>query len=633
MLQRNSDYSDEICPLSHYISDVNVSEMMAQELKSLGYSHCFYLAGGNIMHLIAAFSQHFIMIPVIHEVTATIAVDNFNELASRSHLENPRKAFALVTVGPGLTQAVTGIVGSHIDSRELLVIGGQVKSTDLKKTMERQRGMQEVDGVTLIKPYTKLARRIDGPISREEIRLLASESWKNRKGPVFIEICLYIQGREFLDEILSPTESKVLNNRENQKFVESQNRLKLNELQKSIVNSKRPMLLIGGGVSLSERDLRPLLGKWGMPVATTWNASDRIASNSKFYGGRPNWWGQRWANFLIQQCDLLIVVGSSLGYHQTGFNIKSFAPHARIVHVDIDIHALSRLGSRNPLTILSDANEFLLEGFTSCFNDAKDLHDRWSNWLMYVQFLREKLPLVESKTNLNHNIFLNPYEFIHDLNTHYECDLNIVPCSSGGACTSSMQVIEQRSGDLMVLSKGLGSMGYGIPAAIGAAFANDRITLCIEGDGGVLQNIQDLGTIVNNNLPIKLFVLSNEGYASIRGTQEKYFKNKVFGCDAKSGVGLPKLESIAEAFGLEYQKISKVEYGTGEWKEKLREKRPTLFEVFVSPNQVFYPRIESSIQNNGEMTSNPIHKMSPELDFSLEESVSTYISKEDRVQI
>jgi len=307
--------------------------------------------------------------------------------------------------------------------------------------------------------------------------------------------------------------------------------------------------------------------------------------------------------------------------------------YARIVHVDIDIHALSRLGSRNPLTILSDANEFLLEGFTSCFNDAKDLHDRWSNWLMYVQFLREKLPLVESKTNLNHNIFLNPYEFIHDLNTHYECDLNIVPCSSGGACTSAMQVIEQRSGDLMVLSKGLGSMGYGIPAAIGAAFANDRITLCIEGDGGVLQNIQDLGTIVNNNLPIKLFVLSNEGYASIRGTQEKYFKNKVFGCDAKSGVGLPKLESIAEAFGLEYQKISKVEYGTGEWKEKLREKRPTLFEVFVSPNQPFYPRIESSIQNNGKMTSNPIHQMSPELDFSIEESVSTYISKEDRVQI
>jgi acetolactate synthase-1/2/3 large subunit len=610
---------------------MNVSEMMAQELKSLGYSHCFYLAGGNIMHLIAAFSQHFVMIPVIHEVTATIAVDNFNELASRSHLENPRKAFALVTVGPGLTQAVTGIVGSYIDGRQLLVIGGQVKSVDLKKTIERQRGMQEVDGVTLIKPYTKLARRIDGPISREEFRLLASESWKNRKGPIFIEVCLDIQGGKFLDENLFSTESKVLNNnQENQKFVELQNRLNLNELQKCIVNSKRPMLLIGGGVSLSERDLRPLLEKWGMPVATTWNASDRIAANSKFYGGRPNWWGQRWANFLIQQCDLLIVVGSSLGYHQTGFNIHEFAPHAKIVHVDIDTHTLSRLGSRNPLTIQSDANEFLLEGFTSCFNDPKNLNARWSNWLMYVQFLREKLPLIESSTELNHNIFLNPYEFIHDLNTNYECDLNIVPCSSGGACTSSMQVIEQRSGDLLVLSKGLGSMGYGIPAAIGAAFSNDRMTLCIEGDGGVLQNIQDLGTIVNNNLPIKLFVLSNEGYASIRGTQEKYFKNKVFGCDSRSGVGLPKLESIAEGFGMEYQKISKIEYVTGEWKEKLRERKPTLFEVFVSPHQVFYPRIESSIQDTGEMVSNPIHKMFPELDFSLEESVSKYIAKEDR---
>jgi acetolactate synthase-1/2/3 large subunit len=600
--------------------------MMAEELCVLGYSHCFYLAGGNIMHLVAAFSQYFEMVPVLHEVTAIISVDAFNELSSRSNLERNKKAFALVTVGPGLTQAVTGIVGSFIDSREVLIIGGQVKSTDLKNSAERQRGMQEVDGISLIGQFTKFAKRVKEPISREEFRLIVSQTWKNRKGPVFIEVCLDIQGTTHPNQNVISDESK--------KFLaqEIEDLKNKSDLQNQLISfrdliskSKRPLLLLGGGVSLSQGEIEPLLQFWGLPVATTWNAADRVSASSEFYAGRPNWWGQRWANFVIQQCDLLIVVGSSLGFHQTGFNLESFAPSSALIQIDIDSTAFSRLESKKSICIRVDANQFLSRYLVSVLQGCTEEKKAWQSWIRYIQFLRQKLPLVEESTMPNKDFFINPYHFIHDLISNFNSDLNIVPCSSGGAYTCTMQVVEQKPNHLIVSSKGLGSMGYGIPAAIGAAFANNRITFCIEGDGGILQNIQDLGTIAINNLPIKLFVMSNSGYASIRGTQKNYFEDKVFGCDVQSGVGIPDFGLISRAFGIEYQIITKAEYESGEWRKNLMSKSPELFEVLVSPEQNFHPRIESKLLDSGTIISNPIHKMYPELNYETEKAVSEFL--------
>ena len=588
------------------------SDDIATWLLDLNFKTCFFVAGGNVMHLIESFSTKIRMVPVIHEVAAVIAADYFNEASSADRFVNG-KAFALVTAGPGVTNTVTGVAGAFIDSRELLILGGQVKSTDLKIGEERQRGIQEIDGVSLLSTVTKKSIRVNKRMDEYCFKEIISIASLPRKGPVFLEICLDVQGSKS-----NPLEDRRNFNFQNFSKVEpsiESNFALVEDVIQLISLADRPILLLGGGFPRGEEHLIEMLKTTSIPIATTWHGSDRIGADFESYAGRPNMFGQRWANIVLQQADLIIVLGSSLGVQQTGFNLTEFAPIARILQVDVDLSSMKFNQLENLIPVHSSIENFIkvLNQKSAYLIETKKVI--WDSWNKDIQKIRRKLPLVEELTE-EFQEFVNPFRFIEFLSSIAPRDLNLIPCSSGGSYTSTMQVFEQRDGNLIVSSRGLGSMGIGLSGAIGVAVANNKLTWLIEGDGGVLQNIQELATITIQQLPIKVIIFANNGYASIRKTQKKYFDGNYVGCDVATGLGSPDFELLAKSFGLRY--LSFTAEGDYEVLEKeLLTLEPTVIYVEISPDQQFIPKIESRLNSDGSMQSNPLHLMFPELNDDL----------------
>ena len=306
------------------------SDHVTSLLSSLGYSHCFFVPGGNIMHLLNSARLHMNWVPFVHEVSAAVAVEYFNEV-SQGYQENPgrRRAYALVTAGPGLTNAVTGIAGAFLESRECLVLGGQVKSIDLSKGQVRQRGIQEVDGVSIASPVSKLSARVEQPLPLSDLRELVLSGHRARKGPVFLEFCLDAQGAEVED--LIPV-SEVAS----EPSLPAPEVKQIDQVAQMIEKSERPIILIGGGIDFTHAfRLRETLAQSGLPLMTTWNGIDRVDHSSPNYLGRPNTWGQRAANVLLAQADLVVALGTRLGIQQTGFNWKEWT-QGKVIQVEID---------------------------------------------------------------------------------------------------------------------------------------------------------------------------------------------------------------------------------------------------------------------------------------------------------
>jgi acetolactate synthase-1/2/3 large subunit len=560
------------------------------------YTHCYFVAGGNTMHLLDAARKVFKCIPVINEVAAGIAAEYFNE-------SNPdgKKAFALVTAGPGLTNIVTAIAGAYLESRELLVIGGQVKRSDLKSPGLRQRGIQEIDGRAIVQPITISSKTI---LEQEPFSEIQASIHSNLKpGPVFLEIPLDVQGSE-----LAIRDEKVrLENKSTNITTPDQNLL--NSLVEQLGNCERPILLLGGGLGRKvSRNLESQIEKLGIPVMTTWNGMDRYGKDLKNYWGRPNTWGQRSSNLLIQQCDLLIAVGTRLGLQQTGFAWEEFAPLAKIYQIDIDKAELEKGHPRIDVRIQSDAGEFLSRLITLIGFNQND----YSSWLRFGSDVFEAFPLNDVRNTTGPG-FISPYVFVQILSEKLNKSDVVIPCSSGGAFTVSMQALVPKNGQIIVTNKGLASMGYGLSGAIGAAESTQARTILIEGDGGFAQNLQELGTLAAQGLNVKVFVFANSGYASIRMTQKNYFDGIYLGCDVETGLGLPDWRYIAKAYGLKYTKIEDAELVNQTLTEVLESNGPEFIEVKIDPEQTYYPKITSRILSSGAMASNPLHLMTPEL--------------------
>lgn len=569
--------------------------LLGELAETEGFTHCFFVAGGNIMHLLDAARKRFACIPVVHEVTAGIAAEYFNE-ANKSG----KKAFALVTAGPGLTNIVTSIAGAYLESRELLVIGGQVKTTDLRSEGIRQRGIQEVDGKSIVECITVKSETLNRPIAFSEIS--KSLRFSKRPGPIFLEIPLDVQAAEVAFNLSdSKTEPK------SAAWSESENKF-LNDLLSDLeFKSKRPIILLGGGLSResAQKHISGLVN-CQIPIMTTWNGMDRYSSEFPNYWGRPNTWGQRSSNILIQQSDLVIAIGSRLGLQQTGFAWQEFAPLAKIYQVDIDRGEITKGHPKIHKGLQYDAGEFL-ERF---INSIPKLS--FDSWIEFGQKVRRYFPTNESsnKTSVG---YISPYSFVEKLSGKLKSSDVIIPCSSGGAFTVTMQAFEPKFGQIIISNKGLASMGYGLAGAIGACMTECNRTILLEGDGGFAQNLQELGTVVQNKLNLKLFIFSNEGYASIRMTQKNYFDGNYLGCDVKTGLGLPKWEFISKAYGIRYRSIdanSDLEY---ELNDVLTSNNSEFVEVKVDPEQTYFPKISSSVLEDGSMASNPLHLMSPDL--------------------
>ena len=574
---------------------IKYSDQVAIWLRDVGYTHYFYVGGGNIMHLTESLSRYLIGVPVVHEVAAGIGAEYFNEVSEE------KKALALVTAGPGLTNIITALSGAFLESRELLVIGGQVKTSDLASEGMRSRGIQEVNGVELVRSTTKEAYRFYKPLAAKEFIEKISNSWRPRKGPVFLEMPLDIQAA-MVEEVNTPLALKstlpIIEERELNKVVAAYNAACM------------PIVLIGGGVdrAVAMRH-HELLGRLNVPIMTTYNGADRVDGDADFYLGRPNTWGQRASNIIIQQSDCIIAVGTRLGLQQTGFNWQEFGRDALIYHIDIDPSELNKGHPRTDRKYAVDANNFIERFLSSPLQLKKE-------WINYSQGIRQRIPRIEGVNNTGDG-FISPYQFIVDLETQTTQDDLVIPCSSGSAFTLAMQLYKQKAGQKIVTNKSLASMGYGLSGAIGAslAYSNTRRTILIEGDGGFAQNMQELGTAELNKLNLKIFIFNDQGHASIRMTQINYFKGKYLGCDRASGLGLPNWMRLFGAWDIPVMEINKGFTSDREFIERFNSKGLQAFLVSIDPEQTYFPKIASRVTSAGSMESNPIDKMSPETNF------------------
>jgi acetolactate synthase-1/2/3 large subunit len=501
------------------------------------------------------------------------------------------------------------MAGAFLESRDLLVIGGQVKSQDLKSPKLRQNGIQEIDGLSLVKSVCKTTLQIAKPLSREIVLDAISKGLSPKKGPVFVEFCLDAQAS---NQIAEPALVKI------PKVTPSKSS-SFDSVRSHISESKRPILLIGGGVSRSFANSKlKSLEDLGIPLMTTWNGADRIPSNSRSFFGRPNTWGQRSANILIQQADLVIAVGTRLGLQQTGFNWQNFIPQGNVIQVEIDEHELEKLNPERIERIQMDADDFLSNLIQQCPKlDTRE-------WTDFCRSVSELIPLSESANKVRDG-FINAYDFYLELSKHLVRTDSVIPSSSGASETVAMQALNQVEGNVVITSKGLASMGYGLGGAIGTAFATGSRVIHIEGDGGFAQNLQDFGTVVANNLPIKTFILCNDGYASIRMTQKSYFGGHYVGCDSNTGLMLPDWATFFSAYGITALVLDPLNPFRIEVVNQLNSPGPSVFLVPIDPEQTYFPKITSRVVAGGGMESNPLHLMTPDLPEDIARIVFRYL--------
>jgi acetolactate synthase-1/2/3 large subunit len=585
------------------------AEVVVDWLKEMGYTHCFFVAGGNCMHLLDAVRSRMTCIPVVHEVAGGIAAEYFNEA------QDDKKAFVVITAGPGVTNIVTAIGGAYLESRELLILGGQVKTSDLADGGLRQRGIQEICGIDIVEDICKTTAQLTAPIPRAEFEALVQSGCTGRPGPVFIEMCLDVQGAPVEAADLDGGTAPVLDP-PSDRMVSGEQAAEV--IAEAIRGAERPVILLGAGVSRATADaVRPALRELGVPLQCTWNGADRLGADEPLYVGRPNTWGQRGANLVLAQSDCIVALGSRLGLQQTGFNWQEFAPVGRVLQVDIDPAELDKGHPVVDVPIVADANDTLRALCTQRFGD-------YSEWLAYAREVAA-LPL-DDPANDTAPGYISPYSFVEDLSGLCTADDVVIPCSSGGANSVMMQALMQKEGQVVITDKGLASMGYGLSGAIGAALAlPDRKTILVEGDGGFAQNLQELATVRVNDLHLKIFIFANDGYASIRSTQRNYFDGAYLGCDIRTGLGFPEWNNLFHAFGIPSVDLSEGWTENAEFLVLWNAPGPAAFIVPVDPEQTYFPKISSRVRADGGMESNPLHMMSPDLEPVVAERVTRYL--------
>jgi acetolactate synthase-1/2/3 large subunit len=489
---------------------------------------------------------------------------------------------------------------------------------DLAPPGLRQLGIQEVDGVAMASPVCKRSLCIKEPLSAESLIAEVAESWRDRPGPVFLELPLDVQASQVPEDWASLDHSAYA---QSQDLVSPLDPQVVVGLAARITAAQRPVLLLGGGLShRTARALQSVLSSLDLPIMTTWNGADRYPAHHANYAGRPNTWGQRSSNLILQQADLVLAVGSRLGLQQTGFNWQQFVPLGEVVQVDIDAAELAKSNPKLTTGIQADADVFLTELLKNPLGQHRE-------WLTFSQRLRALLPLSEASNSTPEN-YLNPYDMVMDLSLLCVPGDHIVPCSSGGAFTVMMQAFDMRPEQTMLTDKGLASMGYGLSGAIGVSIADPlRRTVLVEGDGGFTQNLQELGTVAVNGLNLKIFLFCNEGYASIRMTQKNYFEGAYIGCDVTSGLGFPDWVKLCEAYGIPSLQLAENWPKNSAFLDHWFSKGPAIFLVPLHPEQSYYPKISSRISPSGGMESNPLHLMTPDLPADTAELAMPYFPR------
>lgn len=544
----------------------------------------FTVSGGGCIHLIDSLgkTEGVKYIAPHHEQAAAIAAEGYSRL-------NNKLGVCIVTSGPGGTNAITGTLCSWLDSIPVLVISGQVNksmTTNHTGLTLRQLGDQEFNIVESVKNMTKFAVQIN---DSKDIKFYLDKACKlattGRPGPVWLDIPLDVQSDTINpDELIGWDDIAALP-------VPSDN--EINEIMDKWSNAKKPLMIVGHGIRLSNGidELYQLLNKSNIPTITAVNGNDIVNIDYPYYYGRFGTHAQICANKLLGECDFLLTIGSRLYVRQTGYNFKSFADQAYKVHVDIDKDELNKPTLFSDLKIHSDAKKFIQKIITEKIPVTNQ------EWIDQCNNIRVESPKVLQRHRDNKN-YVSHYAFMEKLSKLIPSDYHIVT-SDGSANVVTMQVMDLKGNQRLITNTGCAPMGYGLPAAIGAS-TNHKI-VCLEGDGSLHLNIQELQTVKHYNLPIKIILLNNDGYLSIKISQKTFFNGKYVASEKNSGVSFPSFEKVVNAYGIPYVSIKHGEDIEAVLNDFLSREGPCLCEVFTDPDEYHEPKVVASLDKNGKM--------------------------------
>jgi acetolactate synthase-1/2/3 large subunit len=598
---------------------MKLSDYVVQFIAGQGVKHVFLVTGGGAMHLNNSLAGEPRLIPVcnLHEQASAIAAENYSKATNNLGV-------CMVTTGPGGTNAVTGVAGAWLDSTPMLFVSGQVKRPDRafdsnnKPLGVRQVGVQEVDIVSIIGSITKYAVTVLEPNDvRYHLEKATYLARSGRPGPVWIDIPLDVQAYPIDDPAtlrgFDPAEFPPHDGR----IKPAELNLEVGEILKKLNQAERPMLLIGNGVRLAraEAGMERLMRALDVPAEVTWLAIDLMADDDPLYVGRPGTIAQRGANFAIQNCDFLLSIGARLDRVVTGYAPERFAREACKVMVDIDSAELEKMGGTIHFPICADAGDFINAMLQQAAGIEKK--DR-SAWKQRCATWRERYPLV-LPIHKDPDSRVSAYNFAEVMSSELDEGDYIVSGSSGTGIELFLLAFRTKRGQRIFHTTALGAMGFGIPAALGAGIAcvpngSRRRIVCVDGDGGFQFNIQELETVARLNLPIKFFVLNNEGYGSIRASQTAFFGSCKIGCDAATGQTLPDVRRVAEAYGIATDAITSQRNLGEEIRRVLAAPGPVVCDVQIALDEIRQPRLSSVQLADGSFVSKPLEDLWPFLD-------------------
>jgi acetolactate synthase I/II/III large subunit len=574
-----------------------------------GVNHIFLLSGGGAMHLNDALARSpgLTFICNHHEQASAIAAENYSKATNNLGV-------ALVTTGPGGTNAITGVAGAWLDSVPMLVLSGQVKRADRMYRSDgtplgvRQRGSQEVDIVSVVKPITKYALTVLDPQSiRYHLEKAVHLARTGRPGPVWIDIPVDVQAAPVDPESMVGFDATELST-ETRADLSS----KVREVMERLSRSKRPFIFAGNGVRVSgcADAFEKLVRRLNVPVGLTWLAMDLLDDDDPLFVGRPGTVASRGANFALQNADFVLVIGARLDPPLMGWDAHLFAREAYKVAVDIDRAELQKLQGIIDAPVRADARAFIETMLQQA--QAQSPTDR-GPWLHRCREWKARYPVVLPEHRVPGKVSV--YHLSEVIGQEAGPDDRVVSGSSGSAIEVFLLAYRARRGRRVFHTAGLGAMGYGIPASIGVCLGSGgKKTVCVDGDGGFQLNIQELATIAHLKLPIKFFVLNNSGYASIRASQTNFFGGPNIGCDSNTGVAVPDYEKIARAYGLETAVIEDQSDLHSAVHRVLHTPGPVVCDVHVIADEIRAPRVTSIQRADGSFVSKPLEDLWPFLD-------------------
>lgn len=576
---------------------IKVSDYIFDFLNSKGIDTIFSVSGGAAAHLLNSVKEKNLKyICNYHEQACAMAAEGYARVANKP-------ACVLVTNGPGSTNTITGVVGAYQDSIPMIIISGQVPVNQslgsLKDIKLRQLGVQECNIIDMVKDITKYAVQITDPKTISyHLAMAYNEATTNRMGPVWLDIPLDIQ-----NSMIEVPEEFIIDKNFN---ITDYN---INEIIDIIFASKRPLLVTGNGIHLSQTEnlFIQLKDKLKIPVISTWTSKDIMAQSDPLFVGNFGLLGERAGNFAVQNADLLLILGSRLSIPNIGYQSHLFSPKSTKIMVDIDKNELKKPTINIDYPINEDLNNFFTN-LLSVLNN-KDI-PKWDEWIDKTQLWKTKYPVFQPEYKTN-NDKINSFYFMEMLSDKLT-DNNIIVTDMGASYTCTMQSLQMNGKNRLFTSSACCSMGFGLPGAIGAYFGNQKKDIIlITGDGGLQMNIQEFQTVIHNKIPLKIFVLNNNGYLAISLMQDNLFKSNYIGSNNESGISSPDFVKLAEVYGFKTYKFNNNNELENGIEMVLNENGPVLCEIMMTENQLLIPRVQSSKNDKGEIVSNSLENMFP----------------------